>query len=67
MSMAVPENTSGRTEARQALADAHRSSAVADRMIAESRELLGQVRANRLENHYTQKLREIIRQGRDKP
>lgn len=63
MTMAVPENTAGR-DALRALREARRSSVAADRMIAESRELLGQVRKNRLENHYTQKLRTIIQQGR---
>lgn len=57
----IDENTSGRTEARKALAESRRSSKQDDRLIAAAQAVLGQVREAREANHFADKFREIIR------
>ncbi|MDQ2690358.1 MAG: hypothetical protein M3Y29_08810 [Chloroflexota bacterium] len=60
--MSTPEeNTQGREAARKALAESRRSSAKADRLIADTRAALDAVRASRERNHFADKFRAIIR------
>ena len=61
MSTTPEENTQGREAARRALAESRRSSVRADKLIAESREAIEQVRQVRQTNHFADKFRAIIR------
>ena len=54
------ENTVGRTEARQALAESQQSSRAADSVVADNVALFEQMRAARNDDRFTQKLRDII-------
>lgn len=62
--MIPDENTSGRREARKALAESRTASARADRLIEELAGWRTRVATRREENHFTQKLRAIM-QGED--
>lgn len=60
--MSLPEeNTQSRAAARRALIESQQSSRQADRLIAQSREAIDQVRQVRQTNHFADKFRSIIR------
>lgn len=58
--MIPDENTSGRREARRALAESRTAGARADRLIEELTSWREQVAERRQQNHFTQKLRAIM-------
>lgn len=62
--MVPDDNTSGRRDARRALAESRTASARADRLIEELAGWRVRVATRREENHFTQKLRAIM-QGED--
>lgn len=61
--MIPDENTSGRREARKALAESRTASARAARMIEESRDQLSRLAQRSPDDHFTEKIRSIM-QGR---
>lgn len=62
--MTPTEQTSGKREAQQALAESRRAEHRTDSIIDEARAALATVKADRLQNHYADKFRIIIRGNR---